>query len=67
MSKFRMANNSIVTYHLQFRDVVIKLERKKPKIFPIQDIEVHNPMYDPSFLECQCLLMSAKTVCQAAR
>jgi len=57
----------IVTYHLTLKVVIIRFDKKNPKIFPIHDIEVQNPICDPYFLECQCLLMSARIVCQVDR
>jgi hypothetical protein len=66
-SKLSIANRIIVTSHLQCSDVIIRFDKKNPKMLPTHDIDVHRPIDDPSFLECQCLLISANTVCQAAK
>ncbi len=56
-----------MTYHFQFNYSIKIFDIKNPKILPIEDIVVQNPIIDPYFFECQCLLIKANIVCQAAK
>lgn len=65
--RFSIENESIVTYHLSSKDVIIKLETKNAIMFPIQDIAVQKPIYCPSFLIFQYLLISDNIICHVAK